>query len=355
MDVWWGSLLPTPAGLTLDPATLKIEELSKRLHDAQNTINDLSVKLKETSAESEEARDTVRQLQASLFEAQITKDSDEKEGQANSSGKEFVDVPLNSTSKVLCHLKNNIGTITMNDPSKLNSFSNELVSDLLSALDAFERSTTRTRVVILRAQPGVKVWSIGHESQPFQLTGEMQDIERPVQALLKRIKEYPIPVIGALEGSLWGAACDVAACCDMLVGTPNTTFSMTCAKQGVPHRPAGANYFSGVLPAHVIKHMYFTGRPLAAEAALRVGFLNEVVPPNHLQATANNMACEVAGNAPLVVSLLKRELSVLGTTATPTDLALEAEDLRRRAYDSYDRREGTTAVLEGRRPVFKGE
>eukprot|EP00959_Pyramimonas_sp_CCMP1952_P147185 3080519-Pyramimonas_sp.AAC.2 len=101
--------------------------------------------------------------------------------------------------------------------------------------------------------------------------------------------------------------------------------------------------------------MYLTGKPLVAEAAHKFGFLNEMVPPNHLQGTANNLARDVADTAPLVVALLKKELSVLGATSTPSALAAETEDLRWKAYNSYDRREGTTAVLENRKPVFKGE
>ena len=255
----------------------------------------------------------------------------------------------------LSQLQNHIGIVTMNDRRTLNSLSSELVQGVLDAFDHFEAS--KARVIILRALPDVKVWSAGHNIKEILVDGEDPiPWNAPFETLLHRVRNLPMPVIGMIEGSVWGGACDLAMTCDMLVGTPTATFAITPAKLGISYNTAGVNHFLGVLPIHIVKQMLFTAQPLSAEDAYRLGLLNSLVEPKKLEATTMQMAEEIASRAPLAVRVLKLEMQRLtdGPGISPGDFE-EIQSLRREAYRSEDFKEGIKSFFEKRPPVFTGK
>merc|ERR1719491_1376709 len=107
------------------------------------------------------------------------------------------------------------------------------------------------RAVILRAEPGAQVWSAGHDIREFKRidgsdleTGEtsFQDPlsrDDPFVRLLATMRNLEIPIVGCIEGSVWGSASDVAATCGFLIGTPDVTFAITPAKVGIPYHASG--------------------------------------------------------------------------------------------------------------------
>lgn len=256
---------------------------------------------------------------------------------------------------VLSELRDNIGIVTMNNSSKLNSLSSELVQGILEAFDLFEEG--KARVVILRALPGVKVWSAGHNIKEIPVDGQDPVTWNvPFEKLLHRVQDLPMPVIGMIEGSVWGGACDLAMTCDILVGAPTATFAITPTKLGLSYNTAGVNHFLGVLPVHIIKQMLFTAQPLSAEDAYRLGLLNSLVEPEKLEVTAVKIAEEIVSRAPLAIRVLKQEMQKLmkGPGLSPDEYE-EIQDLRRNAYRSEDFREGIRSFFEKRNPVFTGK
>ena len=256
---------------------------------------------------------------------------------------------------VLSEIRDNIGVVTMNNAGKLNSLSTELVDGMLEAFDRFELDGVR--VVVIRAACGVKVWSAGHNIKEIPLDGQDPVTWNvPFEKLLHRVQNCPTPVVAMIEGSVWGGACDLAVTCDILVGTPSATFAITPVKLGLSYNAAGVGHFLGVLPVHVIKEMLFTGQPISAEDAYRLGLLNRLVDPGGLEEAAMNIARDIACRAPLAVRVLKLEMKRLTMMhGLSVDDFEEIQSLRREAYRSEDFKEGVTAFLERRTPVFKGK
>jgi methylmalonyl-CoA decarboxylase len=251
-------------------------------------------------------------------------------------------------------IANDIGIATISNPP-VNSLSSDVCDKLLQSFDEFEKA--RVRAVIIGANPNSKIWSAGHDIREIPLDGhDAVTWTTGFERVLRRVRDCTVPVIAMLHSSVWGAACDLAVTCDLAIGTPKTTFAITPVKLGISYNTAGMSHFLGALPLHIIKEMVFTGNPLSAEDAYRLGLLNRLVSPEKLEATTMEMAQTIASRAPLAVSVVKAELSSLSRGAPMSADEYEfIQSARRAAFRSDDLKEGVKAFFEKRPPVFQGK
>lgn len=247
-----------------------------------------------------------------------------------------------------------IGTITLNSPKKLNALSHALVESMIEALREF--AGTDIRVVILRAMPGVKVWSAGHD------VGELPEGRRdplgwddPLRYLVRCIETHPMPVIAMIEGTVWGGAVETVLACDIVIATPESTFAVTPARLGVPYNVSGMVTFASAASMRIVKELAFTAAPISAERAENVGMINHVVEVENLESFTRDMARTIANNAPLSIEVMKEQLRVLSDAKPISPQGFEKmQGLRRKVYDSHDYAEGLRAFKEKRPPKFLG-
>ncbi len=248
-----------------------------------------------------------------------------------------------------------LGTITLDNPKKLNALSHDLVAEVISALQALEQAAARA--AILRARPGVKVWSAGHD------VGELPEGGRdplgwddPLRNLVRTIETCRMPVIAMIEGGVWGGAVETVLACDIIIAAPDATFAVTPARLGVPYNVSGMMTFMSAASLRLVKELAFTAAPISAARAERIGMINHVVAAEQLEAFTLDMATTIANNAPLSIAVMKEQLRVLAGAKPVSPRGFEkVQGLRRIVYDSHDYKEGIRAFKEKRKPVFAGK
>jgi methylmalonyl-CoA decarboxylase len=258
-------------------------------------------------------------------------------------------------SLIIQECKDEVGTVVLNNVSKRNAFSHELIGDVLGALQ--DLRARKVRAVVLRAPAGCEVWSAGYDIADLPDAGhDLLGWGDSLRVLVRSIQKFPAPVIALLEGGVWGGACEVAMSCDILVATPETTFAITPANLGIPYNLSGLLTLINAMPLPVAKEMLFTAQPIPAARALELGVVNHLQPSHQIEAFVYKLAAHVRRNAPLSISAMKEEVRLLATAhAINPELFEQIQGLMRVVYDSRDYREGLNAFREKRRPEFSGE
>jgi len=252
----------------------------------------------------------------------------------------------------------NVGTIIFNRPEKKNSLSPELLIKLHLILKEWAQDETIRTVVFTGS--GDKAFSSGYDilAIPTDLTPEMAELmikENPLKLAMSSVKNYPFPTIAMMNGYALGAGLNLALCCDIRVGVEDISVSMPPAKLGLIYHPEGIKQFVEVIGLARTKEIFFTARKYKGREVKKMGIVDYLVPRNELSATTYALANEIAGNAPLSLKGTKRILGMLSRAIEFKESDLkEADAIMAEGFNSKDIKEGQTAFIEKRKPVFKG-
>ena len=255
---------------------------------------------------------------------------------------------------VLTDVVGQVGIITLGDHDKRNAIGAEMASRVISALESMR--ARQVRAIVLRAAPGMDVWSAGHD------IGELPPGKRDplgyddsLEELIRAVRTFPAPVVAMVHGTVWGGALDLVLSCDLAVADETASFAITPANLGLPYNITGLLHFQGRLPINVIKEMFFTAAPIDARKAREWLLINHLVPWDRLETFTLELAATMATKSPLAIAVIKEQLRVLSDYQPIAAQVYErVQALRCQAYDSSDYLEGLEAFAQKRQPIFRG-
>ncbi|MDY7033660.1 MAG: enoyl-CoA hydratase/isomerase family protein [Thermodesulfobacteriota bacterium] len=260
---------------------------------------------------------------------------------------------------IIVEKQDHICTITLNRPEKRNSLSPPLLLQFIRTMESLNEDQ-EIRVVVIRGA-GNEAFSAGYSIFDIPKGMSPDDMEalkkiNPLLRGLEVISEYRYPVIAMINGFALGAGCEFAATCDVRIATDKSKLGMPPAKLGVLYSYSGHMRFVNLIGEANAKELFLTGRMVSAQRAKEMGLVSYVVSEDDLLSVTYDMAAEIAHNAPLSVSGSKTIINKCVASPVPNaeDEAF-AEKLIAHCMSSEDLKEGQTAFMEKRKPVFQGK
>ncbi len=247
-----------------------------------------------------------------------------------------------SYQNILSERIDKVAVITLNRPEKLNAMSYELAADLDEELGNIEGDDEVRCVVLTGAGP--RAFSSGGDiHQMVKSTAEEMAARTDKRREMNwHLATFAKPIVGAINGIAYGAGAQLTTMLDIRIGCENTEIQFLAAKYGRANSTWSLPLVVGMPKA---KELLFTGRPIRAEEAERIGLLNQVVPSSQLLDSAIAMAKQIGENDPRMVQGIKKLLD--DDVGAPWRERFDAEhNARKNKLKANSPREGFKAFLD---------
>jgi enoyl-CoA hydratase/carnithine racemase len=166
-------------------------------------------------------------------------------------------------------------------------------------------------------------------------------------------RQFPKPLLAAVNGLAFGGGCEIALACDVVVAAEHATFGLPEVKRGIIAAAGGLIRLPKIIPPKVALELAMTGDTLDAFRAYELGLVNRVVAAHLLLEETIAIADRICANAPVAVRVSKRvmwgALDVAETEAWELSASGVSEIMA-----TEDSREGPRAFVEKRPPVWQG-
>ena len=246
-----------------------------------------------------------------------------------------------------------VAWVLLDRPEVLNALSSELLGQLESAFTELARDPHLRAVVLAGSGP---VFAAGADIGEMAAKSPQEGIDFGFvgQRVARAIETFPRPVIALVEGYALGGGLEVALAADLIVAAAGAQLGLPEVTVGIHPGMGGATRLSRLIGRANAKLLVFTGVPVSAEEAHRLGFVAKVLPKESAREEAEALANLIASRAPLGVQWSKQVIDRGADGSLEAALQLEG-DSAGRTFSTADRTEGMRAFLERRRPEFRGE
>jgi methylglutaconyl-CoA hydratase len=247
-----------------------------------------------------------------------------------------------------------IAIITLNRPDKRNAISFELIDDLMKALDEVAKSEATVLILTGAGKAFCSGMDLDNLKGLLGQTPEqnLHDSQTMVR-LFRSLYEFPKVTIAAVNGPAIAGGTGLALLCDFTLAAPDSRFGYTEVRIGfVP--AIVSTFLLRQIGEKQARDLLLTGRIFGAEEALRLGLINEIVPPEDLLARARQLASSLMENSASSLRATKQLLT--DHARMELDAHIEAAVRENAAIrQTADFREGISAFLEKRKPVWTGK
>jgi 2-(1,2-epoxy-1,2-dihydrophenyl)acetyl-CoA isomerase len=171
--------------------------------------------------------------------------------------------------------------------------------------------------------------------------------------VVRWLHEMPKPTLAVIPGPAAGAGLSLALACDLRIAADDAKFTTAFSKIGVSGDFGGSYFLSHLVGASKARELYFTGRVVLADEALRIGLIDRSAPFEQLAAAASAYAKELSALPTVAVGYMKRNLNVAQRGSLAETLDSEAIHMVR-TFETDDHKRAAKAFVEKRPPSFEG-
>ncbi|HEY1928931.1 MAG TPA: enoyl-CoA hydratase-related protein [Caulobacteraceae bacterium] len=258
---------------------------------------------------------------------------------------------------VLYGVQAGVATITLNRPERRNALNFEAYDALERALRWAVTDDEVRCVIVTGADPafcsGDDVREIMAAPRPAAERPTSPVVRhRPTPAAMAAL-ECDKPMIAAVNGPAMGWGMELALYADIRIASERASFAELFIKRGLVCDVGGFYRLPQIVGPAKAAELLFTGDPIDATEAARIGLVREVTPHGDLMGRARELAGRIAVNPPLALRYMKEGLR-RGTYGDPRELGSWAIETIRRLMQTEDHKEGVASFLEKRAPVFHG-
>jgi 2-(1,2-epoxy-1,2-dihydrophenyl)acetyl-CoA isomerase len=251
-------------------------------------------------------------------------------------------------------IESGVLTLTLNRPTLFNSFNKEMAIALQTALKEASLNDEVRAIVITG---GGKAFCAGQDlSEAMALDGpSLQSIVRdhynPIIELIRTIEK---PIIAAVNGVAAGAGANIALACDITFAKESANFIQAFSKIGLIPDSGGTFFLPRIIGMQKATALMMTGDKVSAKQAEAMNLIYKAVADDSFEEEVSVFAIQLAKMPTKGLGLTKKALNASFTNDLSAQLALE-EELQTKAGKTADFKEGVTAFLEKRAPIFNGK
>ena len=252
---------------------------------------------------------------------------------------------------ILTESRGRVGLVTLNRPQAMNALNNQLMRELMDALEAFDRDDAIGAMVITGNE---KAFAAGADIKEMADKSVQQMMDADPIAAFGKIRTIRKPVIAAVSGWALGGGCEIAISCDMIVASESARFGQPEITIGVIPGAGGTQRLPRAVGKALAMEMILNNRTLSAQEALQYGLVNRVVPIGDYLNVAILLADEIASRAPAAVRAAKKMINQSYERFLADGLAEEKQTFHN-LFSTEDQKEGMKAFVEKRKPSWTGK
>lgn len=254
---------------------------------------------------------------------------------------------------IICSIEGHVATIELNRPQVRNAFTMEMIhrwADFLQEVAVDDN----VRVVVLTGRgssfcSGIDLAVLDAVEPTLLARKEM--LTRNIHRVAYAMEALDKPVIAAMNGPATGAGLDMALMCDLRIAAQSATFAESYIRIGLVPGDGGCFFLPKLIGPARAMEMLLTGRTVAADEALSMGLVNEVVADDELMTSSLALAGRIANGSPIAIQMIKRATKATTFGDLGTHLDLVSSHLAT-VMLSDDYLEARNAAKEKRVPVF---
>jgi enoyl-CoA hydratase len=246
-----------------------------------------------------------------------------------------------------------IACVTVNRPDKLNALNQATLAELGEAFARVASDSAARGLIVTGA--GEKAFVAGADINELAVLSpiEAQSLSLRGQAMLRKLEQMPKPSVAAVNGFALGGGLELAMACTLRFASQNARLGQPEVKLGIVPGYGGTQRLPRLVGRGRALELLLSGDPIDAAEAHRIGLVNAVVPQAELLERSREWLRKALANGPRAVALTMDAVDTGLNAGLEEGLRMEALAFGLSAA-TEDRREGTRAFLEKRKPVFAG-